>query len=118
MLEVIQKDSNIPLNKLKVDRGAVGNDFLIQFQSDILRILVIRPSITETTALGVAYLAGMAVNFWKNKEEIALKWKIDKEFFPNIDKKTKENLYKGWKKAVSRSLKLRREMVRKCNATY
>jgi len=105
VLEVIQKDSGINLKKLKVDGGAVRDNFLMQFQSDILGVPVVRPQIAETTALGAAYLSGLAVGYWKDKEEIAQKWKIDKEFSPNMDEKTKEKLYKGWKKAVSRSLK-------------
>jgi len=105
VLEVIQKDSGINLKKLKVDGGAVRDNFLMQFQSDILGVPVVRPQIAETTALGAAYLSGLAVGYWKDKEEIAQKWKVDKEFSPNMDEKTKEKLYKGWKKAVSRSLK-------------
>jgi len=104
VLEVIQKDSGINLKKLKVDGGAVRDNFLMQFQSDILGVPVVRPQIAETTALGAAYLSGLAVGYWKDKEEIAQKWKVDKEFSPNMDEKTKETLYKGWKKAVSRSL--------------
>jgi len=104
VLEVIQKDSGINLKKLKVDGGAVRDNFLMQFQSDILGVPVVRPQIAETTALGAAYLSGLAVGYWKDKEEIAQKWKVDKEFSPNMDEKTKEKLYKGWKKAVSRSL--------------
>jgi glycerol kinase len=76
----------------------------MQFQSDILGVSVVRPKVVETTALGAAYLSGLAVGYWKDKEEIAQKWKADKEFSPNMDEKTKETLYKGWKKAVSRSL--------------
>jgi len=105
VLEVIQKDSGINLKKLKVDGGAVRDNFLMQFQSDILGVPVVRPQIAETTALGAAYLAGLAVGYWKDKDEIAQKWKVDKEFKPNMDEKIKERLYKGWKKAVSRSLK-------------
>jgi len=104
VLEVIQKDSGINLKKLKVDGGAVRDNFLMQFQSDILGVPVVRPQIAETTALGAAYLSGLAVGYWKDKEEIAQKWKVDKEFSSNMDGKTKEKLYKGWKKAVSRSL--------------
>ena len=104
VLEVIQKDSGINLKKLKVDGGAVRDNFLMQFQSDILGVPVVRPQIAETTALGAAYLSGLAVGYWKDKEEIAQKWKVDKEFSSNMDEKTKEKLYKGWKKAVSRSL--------------
>lgn len=105
VLEVIQKDSGINLKKLKVDGGAVRDNFLMQFQSDILGVPVVRPQVIETTALGAAYLSGLAVGYWKDKEEIAQKWKVDKEFSPNMDEKIKEKLYKGWKKAVSRSLK-------------
>ncbi|HAJ33034.1 MAG TPA: glycerol kinase [Candidatus Atribacteria bacterium] len=105
VLEVIQKDSGISLKKLKVDGGAVRDNFLMQFQSDILEVPVVRPKVAETTALGAAYLSGLAVGFWKDKTEIASKWKVDQEFKPNMDEKTKEKLYKGWKKAVSRSLK-------------
>ena len=104
VLEVIQKDSGINLKKLKVDGGAVRDNFLMQFQSDILGVPVVRPQVAETTALGAAYLSGLAVGYWKDKEEIAQKWKVDREFIPKMDKKLSENLYKGWKKAVSRSL--------------
>ncbi|MBA7592606.1 Glycerol kinase [subsurface metagenome] len=104
VLEVIQKDSGINLKKLKVDGGAVRDNFLMQFQSDILGVPVVRPQVAETTALGAAYLSGLAVGYWKDKDEIAQKWKVDKEFKPNMDEKIKERLYKGWKKAVSRSL--------------
>jgi len=104
VLEVIQKDSGIGLKKLKVDGGAVRDNFLMQFQSDILGVPVVRPQVIETTALGAAYLSGLAIGFWKDKAEIASKWKADREFIPNMDEKIKERLYSGWKKAVSRSL--------------
>jgi glycerol kinase len=104
VLEVIQKDSGIGLKKLKVDGGAVRDNFLMQFQSDILGVPVVRPQVIETTALGAAYLSGLAIGFWKDKAEIASKWKADREFIPNMDENIKEKLYKGWKKAVSRSL--------------
>ncbi|NBI06400.1 glycerol kinase GlpK [Senegalia massiliensis] len=105
VLDAMQVDSGINLQKLKVDGGAVANNFLMQFQSDILSVPVERPEITETTALGAAYLAGLAVGFWQNKEEIAEKWKCDKEFKPHMDDGVKENYYKGWKKAIKRSEK-------------
>jgi glycerol kinase len=92
------------LKKLKVDGGAVRDNFLMQFQSDILGVSVVRPKVVETTALGAAYLAGLAVGYWKDKEEIAQKWKVNKEFSPNMEESVRENLYKGWKKAVGRSL--------------
>ena len=104
VLEVIQKDSGINLKKLKVDGGAVRDNFLMQFQSDILGVPVVRPQVIETTALGAAYFSGLAIGFWKDKAEIASKWKADREFIPNMDEKIKERLYSGWKKAVSRSL--------------
>ena len=104
VLEVIQKDSGINLKKLKVDGGAVRDNFLMQFQSDILGVPVARPQIAETTALGAAYLAGLAISYWKDKTEIAAKWKVDKEFSPNMEESLREDLYKGWKRAVSRSL--------------
>ena len=104
VLEVIQKDSGINLKKLKVDGGAVRDNFLMQFQADILGVPVVRPQVIETTALGAAYLAGLAIGFWKDKDEISQKWKVDRDFSPNMDEKIKERLYKGWKKAVSRSL--------------
>ena len=104
VLEIIQKDSGIGLKKLKVDGGAVRDNFLMQFQSDILGVPVVRPQVIETTALGAAYLSGLAIGFWKDKAEIASKWKADREFIPNMDEKIKERLYSGWKKAVSRSL--------------
>jgi len=104
VLEVIQKDSGIGLKKLKVDGGAVRDNFLMQFQSDILGVPVVRPQVIETTASGAAYLSGLAIGYWKDKAEIASKWKVDREFIPNMDEKIKERLYKGWKKAVSRSL--------------
>lgn len=104
LIEAMQEDSGITLDILKVDGGAVKNEFLMQFQSDILGVTVRRPEVTETTALGAAYLAGLAVGYWENKEEISKKWKLNKEFLPEIDETKREKMYKGWKKAVSRSL--------------
>lgn len=104
VLEAMQKDSGITLKSLKVDGGAVANNFLMQFQSDILGVPVDRPKVTETTALGAAYLAGLAVGYWKDKNDIAAKWQIDRTFKPQMDIDTRERLYKGWKKAVKRSM--------------
>ena len=104
VLEVMQKDSGIHLKMIKVDGGAVQNNLLMQFQANILGIPLVRPKITETTALGAAYLAGLATGFWNNKEEISRKWKADKKFLPVMDNETKEKLYNGWKKAVQRAL--------------
>ncbi len=104
VLEAMEDDSNIQLKSLKVDGGAVKNNFLMQFQSDILDVDVVRPEIIETTALGVAYLAGLAVGFWKDKDEILNKWKNERTFESFMDEKTRTVLYNGWKKAVKCSL--------------
>lgn len=104
VLEAMEEDSGIKLQKLKVDGGAVVNNFLMQFQSDILNVDVERPEITETTALGVAYLAGLAVGFWTDKKEIKSNWMIDRTFEPFMEVNKREELYKGWKKAVKRAL--------------
>jgi len=104
VLEAMQKDSGITLKSLKVDGGAVANNFLMQFQSDILGVPVDRPKVIETTALGAAYLAGLAVGYWKDKDDIAAKWQIDRTFKPEMESETRDNLYKGWKKAVERAL--------------
>ena len=104
VLEVMQKDSGIHLKMIKVDGGAVQNNLLMQFQTDILGIPLVRPEVTETTALGAAYLAGLATGFWNNKEEISRKWKEDKKFLPVIKNETKEKLYSDWKKAIQRTL--------------
>jgi len=104
VLEAMEQDSGIELKTLKVDGGAVVNNFLMQFQSDILGVQVYRPNVVETTALGAAYLAGLAVKFWDDKDEIKRTWSVDKVFKPQMDEDKKETLYKGWKKAVGRSL--------------
>ncbi|MCD5411107.1 MAG: glycerol kinase GlpK, partial [Clostridiales bacterium] len=109
VLEAMQEDSGIELKDLRVDGGAVSNSFLMQFQSDILGVSVQRPIISETTALGAAYLAGLAVGFWSSKEEIVKNWAVEKVFNPDMDESKKEEKYKGWKKAVSRSLKWEEE---------
>lgn len=97
----MQKDSEISLKSLKVDGGAVKNNVLMQFQSDILGVTVERPALSETTALGAASLAGLATGFWKDKREIAANYKIDRMFEPSMDEKMKEKLYKGWLNAVN-----------------
>ncbi|MBU5439265.1 glycerol kinase GlpK [Tissierella sp. MSJ-40] len=104
VLEAMQEDSGIKLQSLKVDGGAVANNFLMQFQSNILSVDVDRPEIIETTALGAAYLAGLAVGFWKDKQEISDKWRIETRFKPIMEEEEKEKLYRGWKRAVKRSL--------------
>ncbi|OXT09021.1 glycerol kinase [Thermoanaerobacterium thermosaccharolyticum] len=103
VLEAMQEDSGIKLSALKVDGGASANNFLMQFQSDILGVPVDRPTVIETTALGASYLAGIATGFWNGREEVAKNWGVDRHFEPNMDEQTREKLYAGWKKAVERS---------------
>ena len=105
VLEAMIQDSGIDLQELKVDGGAVGNNFLMQFQADVLGVPVQRPKITETTALGAAYLAGLAVGYWDSQDEIAEMWQIDKEFEPSMPEETRNKLYAGWKRAVERAVK-------------
>ena len=99
LIGAMQQDSGIPLNVLRVDGGAARNDTLLQFQADLLGIPVVRPAITETTSLGAAFLAGLAVGFWKNLEEIQTQWKVDKEFHPQRGKSEVENLRRRWHQA-------------------
>jgi glycerol kinase len=105
VVECMQTDSGIRAKELRVDGGATRNDFLCQFQADILGIPVVRPVITETTALGAAYLAGLAVNFWKSEKEISAQWQEEKRFEPQMRKGERERLYEGWKEAVARARK-------------
>lgn len=100
LLKAMEADSGIAIKELRVDGGATANDLLMQFQSDILNTQVLRPTVTETTALGAAYLAGLAVGFWNNIQEIQEQWLIDKRFTPLMNANEKENLTKGWEKAV------------------
>ncbi|RRN71238.1 glycerol kinase [Peribacillus simplex] len=100
VLDAMEADSGIELQTLRVDGGAVKNDFLMQFQSDLLQVPVERPTINETTALGAAYLAGLAVGYWKDQEEISQQWAVDKTFKPSMEVQDRDKLYEGWKKAV------------------
>jgi len=100
VLDAMEKDSKIEVKTLRVDGGAVKNDFLMQFQSDILDVPVERPEINETTALGAAYLAGLAVGYWKSKDEIRDRWNLEKQFDSKMDETKREDLYKGWQTAV------------------
>lgn len=103
VLAAMEADSQISLQTLKVDGGAAENNVLMQFQSDILGVPVDRPKIIETTALGAAYLAGLAVGFWKDKEELSAKWHLEQRFEPKMSNLERDSLYKGWLKAVQRS---------------
>jgi glycerol kinase len=104
VLSAMEADSEIKLQALKVDGGAVANNILMQFQADILNVPVDRPRITETTALGAAYLAGLAVGVWTNKEELSQRWQLDTRFEPNMEAKESESLYRGWQKAVKHAM--------------
>ncbi|SHF38693.1 glycerol kinase GlpK [Desulforamulus putei] len=104
VLGAMEADSNIKLQALKVDGGAVANNLLMQFQADILGVPVERPKVIETTALGAAYLAGLAVGFWQSKEELASRWQLDRRFESQMDDAKRNKLYGGWKRAVSRSM--------------
>jgi glycerol kinase len=104
VLKAMEADSGIELKKLRVDGGAVKNNFLMNFQSDILNVAVERPVINETTALGAAYLAGLAVGFWKDREEISKQWKVEQSYEPTMDDQQRDSLYDGWKKAVEATM--------------
>lgn len=101
VIRAMEQDAKVKLKGLKVDGGASANNFLMQFQADILDVQVDRPCCIETTALGAAYLAGMAVGFWKDADEIRLNWSSQRIFHPQIDEEKREKLLKGWRKAVS-----------------
>jgi len=103
VFEAMQKDSGLHLKKLKVDGGMTANDLLMQFQSDILNVEVICPVIAETTALGVAYAAGLAVGFWKDIGDLATNWQAGKTWTPSMKEETRQTEYSKWKKAVARS---------------
>jgi len=104
VLSAMEVDSGIELTTLRVDGGAVKNNFLMMFQSDILNVPVERPIVNETTALGAAYLAGLAVGFWSSKDEIAKQWVIDRKFTPQMPDENRTILFNGWKKAVNAAM--------------
>lgn len=100
VLSAMEIDSGINLKALRVDGGVVKNNFLMEFQSGLLNVPVERPVISETTALGAAYLAGLAVGYWESQEEISKLWAVDKKFEPEMEEQERKDLYNGWKKAV------------------
>jgi glycerol kinase len=104
VLDAMEADSNVNLKTLKVDGGMVFNELLMQFQADMLNVPVIRPKVTETTALGAAYAAGLACGFWKNLDDLRDNWQVDKIWEPQMDDTTRKGLYFGWQKAVNKSL--------------
>jgi len=107
VLAAMQADAGIELKELRADGGAIANNFLAQFQSDLLGVPVLRPQVAETTALGAAYLAGLATGFWRSREEIAEQWAIDRRFEPQMPAQQREALYAGWQQAVEATMGFR-----------
>ena len=103
VLDAMEADSGVKLTALKVDGGMVFNELLMQFQADVLDVPVIRPKVAETTALGAAYVAGLAVGYWQDYDELRSNWGVDKEWQPAMDTELRKKLYSGWKKAVTRT---------------
>ena len=103
VLDAMNTDSDVRLTVLKVDGGMVKNELLMQFQADILNVPVVRPQITETTALGAAYAAGLAIGYWPNLDTLREQWAADRKWLPQMDADTRKRLFNGWKKAVSRT---------------
>jgi glycerol kinase len=104
VVEAMQKDSGITVKDLKIDGGAVANDFLCQFQADILRVKTVRPKVIETTSRGAAYLAGLAVGYWKNTAQIKKNWQQDRVFSPRMSPQCAATNYAGWEAAVQKTL--------------
>jgi glycerol kinase len=104
VLKAMEADSNISIKELRVDGGATANNLLMQFQSDILQVPVVRPKVYETTALGAAYLAGLAVGYWKSVDDIQQQWQVDKKFMPAMETSKTIDLLKGWQRAVNASI--------------
>jgi glycerol kinase len=96
----MESDAGLPIAELRVDGGATVNDLLMQFQSDILSVKVLRPEVIETTALGAAYLAGLAVGFWNSVEAISSQWKVSGQFIPSMDETEKKTHIDNWQRAV------------------
>jgi glycerol kinase len=104
VLTAMEQDSSIPITELRVDGGMVGNELLMQFQADIVDVPVVRPKITETTALGAAYAAGLAVSYWRSREDLLSNWEVDKRWTPQMTESRRAELFGSWQKAVGRSL--------------
>ncbi|HEY9424815.1 MAG TPA: glycerol kinase GlpK [Microterricola sp.] len=104
VIDAVNADSGVPLTELKVDGGATANNTLLQFQADILNVPVVRPVVAETTALGAAYAAGLAVGFWSGLDDLAKNWQEDKRWEPNMESGERDRLYRNWKKAVTKTL--------------
>jgi glycerol kinase len=104
VLDAMKKDSGVALKALKVDGGMVFNELLMQFQADILDVPVVRPRVSETTALGAAYAAGLAVGFWENFDDLRANWQIEKTWLPGMIEDQRQKLFQGWLKAVGKTL--------------
>jgi glycerol kinase len=103
VLRAMEADAKIKLKELRVDGGASANNLLMQFQSHLLGVPVVRPKVTETTALGAAYLAGLAVGYWKDQKQIAAQWQVDRRFMPAMKAAERKHLEAGWRKALERA---------------
>jgi glycerol kinase len=101
VLKAMEADAGIAIKELRVDGGATANNLLMQFQSDLLNTKVIRPTIVETTALGAAYLAGLAVGYWSSTEDIQQQWQMERVFSPSMDDAKRKELSEGWKRAIN-----------------
>lgn len=103
VLDAVNADSEKEIAQLKVDGGMIANDLLMQFQADMLGVPVIRPVVAETTALGAAYAAGLAVGYWKNLDELRANWQEEKRWEPSMPRDERDRLYRNWKKAVTKT---------------
>ncbi|MDR2723521.1 MAG: glycerol kinase, partial [Cellulomonadaceae bacterium] len=103
VVEAMEADSGVQLSELKVDGGMIANELLMQFQADQLGVDVVRPVDAETTALGAAYAAGIAVGFWQGEEDVEANWAEDRRWVPGMDNTERERLYRNWKKAVTKT---------------
>ncbi len=103
VLRAMESDAQIRMNELRVDGGASANNLLMQFQADLLGVPVVRPTVSETTALGAAYLAGLAVGYWTDRTEIAAQWQTDRRFAPAMKRATRDRLMRDWTKALARA---------------
>jgi glycerol kinase len=103
VLDAMREDAGVALSSLRVDGGAVRNDFLMQLQADILGVPVVRPTVNETTALGAAYAAGLAVGVWRDLADLRAHWAVDRVFEPNWSEDRREGGYRGWRRAVERT---------------
>jgi glycerol kinase len=103
VLQAMERDASITLAELRVDGGAAANDLLMQIQADVLGVPVVRPQVLETTALGAAYLAGLATGYWKSDDDIRANWRIDRRFEPAMSRDQAQALREGWNKAVTRA---------------